>query len=390
MRILWVATKAPWPPVDGGRLLMSLSLQGLLSAGHEVVVVAPRTGLPPSIPPPFYPVHWVESRVPTAISTLCRAWIRGRPFSVQRHSRPEVARQVAACLEAETFDLVHAEQVQSLASCGPAFAAGIPVVWRAQNVESDLWAGLALGGGWPAFWFRREARRMAAYEGTSAHRVSAVVALTARDAARLRRLAGTTPIIRALAVPFPAELPSADAPLPGDPALVLFGSRGWRPNQDGADWFLLAVWPLVRAHLPGAVLHLYTDTQARSLPAGVVQHGAPLESREAFAPGSIQLVPLRTASGIRMKILESWARGLPVVATPEAAAGLDVGDEALLVAGEAVSFAAAIQRLHQDEELGRRLIAQGREELGRRYDPATATQALLDLYRLVLAPGLDG
>lgn len=384
MRILWVATKPPWPPVDGGRLLMSLSIQGLVAAGHEVVVVAPGTGLPPATPSPLCPVHWVESPVPRAISTLCRAWIEGRPFSVQRHTRPEVAKQVAACLEAETFDLVHAEQVQALASCGPAFTAGIPVVWRAQNVESDLWAGLALGGGWPAFWFRREARRMATYEGASAQRVSAVVALTTRDAAPLRRLAGTKPIIRALPVPFPAEWPTADAPLPGDPALVLFGSRGWRPNQDGADWFLSAVWPLVRAHLPGAVLHLYAETQARSLPAGVVQHAAPLDSREVFAPGSIQLVPLRTASGIRMKILESWARGLPVVATPEAVAGLDAGGEALLMAGDALGFATAIQGLHRDAELRRRLIDGGRSVLRRTHDPAKATQELLDLYRRVL------
>ena len=41
MRILWVATKSPWPPVDGGRLLLWETLGALAAAGHDVTLVAP-------------------------------------------------------------------------------------------------------------------------------------------------------------------------------------------------------------------------------------------------------------------------------------------------------------------------------------------------------------
>jgi glycosyltransferase involved in cell wall biosynthesis len=91
------------------------------------------------------------------------------------------------------------------------------------------------------------------------------------------------------------------------------------------------------------------------VPEGVETHPAPADSREAFAPGAILVVPLRIASGIRMKILEAWARGLPVVATPEAAAGLEAED-------------------------GRELL------LAERHDPAAVSRRLLEIYGLVAEP----
>jgi len=365
---------------------MSLSISGLVEAGHEVVMVAPRTGPALDEAPadlrPACRVRWVETRRFSLLSTLARARLGNRPFTVQRHDHPEVAQEVATRLAAEAFDLVHAEQLQALGFCRTAFAVGMPVALRAQNVESDLWAGLSARGGLVGRWFRREARLLAVYEGEWCRRVSAAIAVTARDAERLRRLAGSGATILHLPVPFPAELPTADRALPGDPALVLFGSRGWRPNRAGADWFLSQVWPAVQARLPGAVLHLYTDSRIRRLPPGIVCQDAPPDSRDAFAPGSVQVVPLQTASGIRMKILEAWARGVPVIATPQAAAGLGEREgEGLIVATDASSFAGAIERLHRDAELGRRLVREGRAVLSRLHDPARSVHRLLEVYR---------
>lgn len=386
MKILWVATKPPWPPVDGGRLLMALSIAGLVEAGQKVVVVAPHDPhQSPEVPLDLRAgcqAHWVDAPAPALLATLARARLRNQAFSIQRHARPAVARQVASCLASTAFDLVHVEQVQALSSCAAAFSAHLPVVLRAQNVESELWAGMSRDGGLRGPWLGGEARRLADYEGHSCRRVHRTITLTARDAARLRVLAGDSADIRYLPIPFPAELPGATAPLPGDPALVLFGSRGWWPNRDGADWLLTDIWPGVRARLPGARLHLFTDSRMRVLPAGVTRYEAPQDSQAAFAPGSIHLVALRTASGIRMRILEAWARGIPVVATVEAAAGLDRGaDEALLIAGDASQFARAVQRLHRDSDLRHRLVTQGRSLLKRIHDPHRAQEQLLAVYR---------
>ena len=110
-------------------------------------------------------------------------------------------------------------------------------------------------------------------------------------------------------------------------------------------------------------------------------HEAPADSREAFPPGAILAVPLRIASGVRVKILESWARGVPVVATPEAAAGLDASDgEELLIAPDPHGFATAIRRLHADASLARALVDAGRILLSARHDPARIAERLAQIY----------
>jgi hypothetical protein len=284
------------------------------------------------------------------------------------------------------FDVVHAEQVQAFAQAEPALRAAIPLVLRAQNVESDLWGAAARLHPWARPWLAREARRLARYEGDLVRRAASTEALSERDAERLRKLAGPGPRVVAIPPPFPAVLPPSETGLEGDPALVLLGSGGWLPNQDATRWFLAEIWPEVRTRVPGAVLHLFADEAERpkTVPVSVETHPAPADSREAFVPGAVMVVPLRIASGVRMKILESWARGVPVVATPAAAAGLEAQDgRDLLLAEDGPGFASAIGRLAAEPGLRDRLVAAGRRTLVARHDPAVVARRLLEAYRLV-------
>jgi glycosyl transferase family 1/glycosyl transferase family 4 len=394
LRLLVLATKAPWPPLDGGRLLLAHTLQALAAAGCRPTLVAP-----------VDPARFDLDRIAAALAPWCAPrlvaaapvrpplallrGLRGRaPLSVARHSLPAVRREVERLLAGERFDLVHAEQLQALAQAAPAARHGLPVVLRAQNVESDLWRGTARQGGRRAWALAFEAARLARWEGEAVRRSAMTLALTAEDAGRLRALAGD-PLaggrVRVVSAPFP-ELPAATARLAGEPAVVVLGSRGWLPNEDSAAWFLGAVWPEMRRALPGAVLHLFGAGPTAPLPAGAVLHPAPADSGEAFAAGSILAVPLHIASGVRMKVLEAWARGVPVVATPAALAGLEVEDgREALVAADAAGFAAACSRLHREPGLAAALVAAGRRARRERHDPAKIAAELLAAYAAVTA-----
>lgn len=384
MKILLVATKPPWPPVDGGRVLMCETIAALAARGHRVTVVAPRFASVPATGAESGAadeIRLVGGRsMPFALAFL-RALFSGSPTSVTRHSRPPVRREVECLLARESFDLVHAEQIQALPQAAPAFSRAMPVVVRAQNVESDLWAAIARRGGPLAPFARREARRLAAWEGRVVVRAAATVALTALDAGRLVELSrggGRVTMVRA---PFPPRLPSGERELPGEPAVVLLGSGGWPPNRDAALWFTDAIWPTVRAALPHARLHLFGQPSRRHLADGVLRRRAPADSRDVFPPGAILVVPLRIASGVRIKILEAWARGIPVVATPQAAAGLEVEDgRELLLASDAAAFTAALRRLADEPGLAARLTAAGRALLAERHDPNRIAQELEEVY----------
>jgi glycosyltransferase involved in cell wall biosynthesis len=187
--------------------------------------------------------------------------------------------------------------------------------------------------------------------------------------------------VRHVPAPFPSSLPGGDEPLAGAPAIVLLGSGGWLPNLRAAEWFLRVAWPAVRAALPSAAVHVFGESGRTQNGPGIVLHGPLGDSRRAFAPNAVLVVPLPFGSGVRMKILEAWARGVPVVATPEAAEGLEADDGSeLLLARQPEDFAAAMRRLAFDTRLGPSLVRRGRELLATRHDPASVASRLAAVY----------
>ncbi len=388
MNVLVLATKAPWPPIDGGRFLLLNTLQGLAAAGCRLTLAAP-------VDPSRFDLDevarelspWCVPRlVPAAplspVLALLRS--RGAPLSIARHSLPAVRREVERLLATERFDLVHAEQLQALPQAEPASARGIPVILRAQNVESDLWAEAARRGrGWRGLVLRREAKRMAEWEGKAVRRAAATLALTEEDASRLRELAGGGGNVAVVRAPFP-DLPPGTGRLAGEPAVVVFGSGGWLPNEDSTAWFTAEVWPAVLAAAPGAILHLF-GTDANLQAPDILTHPSPQDSAEVYAPGSVLAVPLRIASGVRIKILEAWARGVPVVATPAALAGLKAQDgREALIARDPREFADAIARLHGETALAASLIEAGRRARRARHDPGEVARGMVEAYRGVV------
>ena len=384
MRILIVATKSPHPARDGGRLALWHTLCGLAEAGHELAVVAPagdrdhNRNLAHDLP---YRTYEATARARGAPGALMHAIARGRSLGVARHALAGVATTVDAVIGRWRPHLVHAEQLHAFANCAAADAHAIPVVLRMQNVESALREQQALRQS-PRFAWRVEAARLRADERAAIARAARTITLTDDDAVALRALQPGATIVP-VAPAFPAHLP-ASAPLEGDPPIALAGSGGWWPNADGERWLLHEAWPLVAKRLPHAVLHCFGGGDGAH--ERVRRHPAPEDSRTAFPHGAIAAVPLRAGSGIRMRILEAWARGLPVVATPVAARGLDVthGRE-LLLAGSAQEYCEALARIHGDRALRDALVAAGTAYLQRRHDIGQQTRALLDVYAAACA-----
>ena len=390
MTILWVSTKPPLPPTDGGRLLAHLSIQALRARQHRVMVVAPSTedsnrdvqkaaiadGETQLIP--------VKSRSHTR--TLVASLMRTVPFTIARHSHDAVQRAVGRVLAAESIDVVHAEQLQAVPQVESALANGIPVVLREQNVEAVLWDGLARAVSWSRPFASLEARRVRAFEGRTIDALAATIAVTQEDADALRGLTRAPERIHIVPPLFPAELPAASHALTGDPAVVVMGSQGWLPNEDGARWFVRTVWPVVARSLSGAALHLFGLAQSGAHGPRVTWHPPPRESADAFAPGAILAVPQRIGSGVRMKILEAWARGIPVVSTRPGVAGLEVHeDRNVMLADTPETFARAFTRLHAEPDLMQTLVTGGRATLRAHHDPTMIARRLEAVYASVLA-----
>ena len=384
MRVLFIATKAPFPTSDGGRLLMWHTLRELSSRGHRVTFVAPdlgatRQGAVESIAR-FCRPRLVPCRPGQLLPSMIRAQLTRQPMSILRHTHKALHQVIGEELDQQEFDVIHAEQVQSIFNI-PDRPGRPPIVLRAQNVESHLWR--MVGSVRPRFgWIARgEARKMAAAEARAVRKASTTVALTRGDGEALAGGQGMRANgIHIIPPPFPNDLPSGSEELAGTPPLLLLGG-GWLPNRDSISWFFDSIWDDVRRENPKAHAHVFGSDGSPSTPA-TSWHPSPSDSRHIFCSGAILLVPLRIASGIRMKIIESWARGIPVVATPEAVRGLEAGDgRELLLARDGHEFSAAIRRLVEEPGLRKQLTTAGRNMVATRHDPARIVSLLEETYR---------
>jgi Glycosyl transferases group 1/Glycosyl transferase family 2 len=156
------------------------------------------------------------------------------------------------------------------------------------------------------------------------------------------------------------------APLAGRRGSLFVGSYGHAPNVDAVRWLCSNVIPLLHAagHADPVVVagaNMPDDLAAVATAAGAQPRGF-LPSMEAeLAARRSSIAPLRFGAGLKGKVGESLAAGVPVVGTTIAAEGFDRPERGMLVADTAADFAAAITRLEADDELWARLSAGGRE-----------------------------
>jgi len=387
LSILIVATKPPWPPVDGGRVVVLNTVDALATAGHRVTLVAPvdpaadaaaaREALAGRCRAELVPARTRAVRA-AALSSL----LRGSPFTVERHRIEEVAERVRQLVAAERFDVVQAEQAQAVAQAAPAVGTGVPLVYRAHNIESALWTYAApFARPLARALLRREARRMAAVERAAVLGAAVTIVLTVLDAAPLRRSVGPGPRIKRVPVPFAAQLPSSDVTLAGRPAVVTLASPSWMPSRETALQVAAQWWPSVRRRLPEAILHCFGGVEGGPLD-GVEWHPAPPDSAVAFPSGALLAIPARHPTGVPVKALEAWARGLPVIASSETAAALEAtAGRELAVADGPEAFAACLEQLVADPSLRARLVEGGRARLRSRHDPVAVAGRLAEIYR---------
>lgn len=163
--------------------------------------------------------------------------------------------------------------------------------------------------------------------------------------------------------------------------LLFVGGFHHPPNVDAVGWFAHAIFPLVRAQLPQVQLHIVGTAppppiQALASQPGIVVHGHVPDLLPLLQGSRIALAPLRYGAGVKGKINQAMAHGLPVVATTLAVEGMHLRDGLdVLVADTPQAFAAAVVRLHGDARLWQQLAANGLDNVQRHFslDAARAT-----------------
>ena len=167
-----------------------------------------------------------------------------------------------------------------------------------------------------------------------------------------------------------------------DPNFIFVGNFDYLPNLDAAERLSTTLMPVIRRELPGAQLHLVgagggSRIEQLGRETGVTAHGPVDDLTTLYRRADLTLVPLRAGGGSRLKILEAFANGIPVVATPEAAEGLDVsGGEELALGSSDDELVSATVRIVRDAGVAADLATRGRGYVSDHHELNTVAQDL--------------
>lgn len=146
---------------------------------------------------------------------------------------------------------------------------------------------------------------------------------------------------------------------------LFVGGFNHGPNLDGILWFLDEIWPRVRLVVPGFQLHIAGEDPPQELTRragdGVQVLGYVADLTSLYERCRMSIAPLRYGAGLKSKVHQSLARGVPCVATPTAAEGMGLMPDIHAVLAESADrFAEGVTRLNSDRDLWHRLSIEGR------------------------------
>jgi glycosyltransferase involved in cell wall biosynthesis len=391
MKILFLTQVLPYP-LDAGPKVRAYYVLRYLAERHDVTLLSfvRATDTPAALAhlrtlcADVITVPITRSRVKDA-GFLLKSLALQRPFIIERDASAAMqARLDALAAASPPFAAVHADQLW-MAPYALRFqraAANHPLtVMDQHNAVYMILQRLADAERNPAkrALMQLEARKLAAFEVETCRAFDHVTWVTQEDFAAVQ-----------------AQAPAASPPIPNDgvlpicgdpeatpviartasPRRVTFlGGLHYPPNAQGVVWFAREIFPQVLAQIPDAVLTVIGKQPPPELhslgipPSNLEVTGYVADPLPYLAETAAFIVPLLAGGGMRVKIIDGWTWGLPIVSTRVGAEGIDaVHGENMLLADAPADFAQAVIDLLRDPALNAHIAAGGRRTVLERYN----------------------
>ncbi len=372
MKILFACHRLPFPPNRGGKIRPFHMIQAL-SQKHSVVVASlahseeelwEGAGLKDYCAEVMAevlpgPVRWMQA---------AGALLSGIPSSVAYFRSSRLHRRVEQAWHRTRFDVV-------MVHC--AFAAQYVLDLRGGfrildfgDLDSAKWFDYARHRPLPlSLGYGLEARKLRRYEKQLIRRFDQCTVTTEGELDAFKSLDVAVPCQVIPNGVDPAYFrPGPDNPR-GSPVIAFLGRMDYFPNVDAVVHFATKILPIIQGSVPRAELRIIGSNPTRAVRRlarrpGISVTGYVPDVRPALGDAVVAVAPLRIARGTQNKILQFMAMGIPVVASPEAARGIQaLPGRDLLVADHPEGFARHVIEVIHNARLREALSRAGRRQV---------------------------
>ena len=368
-KILFVTTRYPYPPDDGGKFDTFMVLKALSKhfdiyllyiGGYEETLnkLLKEAGLKS--------VYNFKKDTKNSTIGLFLNIFSSKPYTIRKYHSHKLYKYIENIVRKEKIEIVFIDHLH-MAYYGLLLKKylNIPIVLREHNVESEFWKELynEEKSFIKKLIYKWQTQKTLRYEKKVVKEFDLCLMISAIDEKKIKEVA---PDVITVAISTPIDLGfyfSTQKAVPHSIAFV--GNFSWPPNIQGIVWFLDKVWPEIKSIYKDSKLFIIGKNPPEELKRirtkGVVVTGYVKDIRPWISMSEVFVVPIFWGGGIKIKILEAMAMGKIVVTTEIGARGVGAEDgKDMVIANTREEFFNKISNLFKNQNLSRNISTNAR------------------------------
>lgn len=396
MKVLQICHKPPQPAIDGGCIAMNNITKGFIENGVDVKLITICTTKHPFkkelIDKNFLKSTKMEAvfvdteiNIVDAFSSL----VTSDSYNISRFFSTDFDILLQQTLKDSIFDVVLIESLFMTPYIGTIKRfSKAKLVLRSHNLEYMIWERLANSTTNKAkkVYLKILAKQLKQYETNVINNVDGIASITDEDGQKYKNLGCTKPVIT---IPFGIDLKQfnyVENDLKDKVSLFHLGSMDWKPNLEAIAWFGESIWPKINIEFPDITFNI----AGRNMPdwlfstdwKNILNHGEVENAQDFILQHDIMIVPLLSAGGMRIKIIEGMALGKVVISTSVGAEGIDYQDrENILIANKKNDFVEQLNWLLEDKSRINQVGKSARKLVETKYNNEIINNQLVDFYK---------
>ena len=400
MRVLQICHKPPLPSTDGGCIAINNISKGLIRELGSIKVLTINTLKHPFDLKKFDKDYIKNSKIEStfvdtklnivdAFSNL----VTYDSYNVSRFFSPDFNALIIKTLKSESFDIVLLESLFTTPYIETVRTYSTSkIILRSHNLEYIIWQRLSRESLNPAkkIYLKLLSSQLMNYELNILKKIDGIATISNQDKKKYLELECP---VETVTIPFGLETKNYNNNDKNreDGKLKFFhlGAMDWKPNLEAVGWLLDEIWPKIQKKIPHAELHLagknMPDWLFKKKYINVFNHKEVQESSKFISEHDVMLVPLLSAGGIRVKIIEGMAHGKAIISTKIGAEGIDYkNEENILIADSPKDFYNEVLKITTGKTDYKKIGENAREHIIKTYDQSKISKKLVGFFESFL------